>query len=271
MAIKLIIPIDFSPYSKEQLRLAKSWQTLYNVDLLILHKINLLFPSLSSADLRLKMEYELKRDAKNKVNDFLEKAGLDINLPTQIFTESVVEFIKNSKHVNPQDIIVVGMKGAGMVSRILIGSTTIQLIDELKHLIIGVPLELKELYPEKLMVGIHFKSGFNKQSFSSLLELIATSLRFVEFVSVLKNEEDRSKTESFLQEVQEQFISKIETEFKVFDGSHALESLKQFYLDLDHSFMVVQKGSRSFSDQILRKFMVNELVYKSFAPLIILP
>lgn len=271
MQKKLIIPVDFSPYAKEQLRLAATWQSQYGFELVILHKIDMTLPSLTSSDIRLKMEYELKRQAKNEVNELLESSGLDINTPTHIFTESLVEFIQNSKHIHPEDIIVLGIKGSGKISRFLIGTTTTQIIDSLDHIIIGVPLQLKELYPEKLMVGIHHKSGLNTESLSKLMDMISSSLNFVEFVSVVRDEEDRNKTETFLRQVHGQFASKVRSEFKTFEGNNALEGLKKFYNELDHSFMVVQRGSRSFSDQVLRKFMVNELVYNSFAPLIILP
>lgn len=271
MKKRLIIPVDFSPFANEQLRLAASWKSQYDLDLVILHKIDLVFPSLSSADARLKMEYELKRQAKNQVNELLEEVGLDINTPTYIFTESLVNFILNSKTISQEDIIVVGMKGAGMLTQLLIGSTTTQLIDNLSHIIIGVPLDLKELYPEKLMVGIHHKSGLNTKSFSDLLKLISPTLNFVEFVSMVDADEDKAKTDSFLQQIQGQFSSLVKTDFKTFEGQNAFTSLKQFYGELDHSFLVVQRGSRSFSDHVFRKFMVNDLVFNSFSPLIILP
>ncbi|EOZ98471.1 hypothetical protein A33Q_1125 [Indibacter alkaliphilus LW1] len=271
MSLKLIVPIDFSKYSLQQLRLAAAWKEKYGIEIMILHKVDLVFPSLANADLRLKMEYNLKREAKNNINELLEEVGLDINNETQIISGSLIEFFKNSPKVSKDDIIVLGIKGLDTFSRILIGSTATQLIDNLEHVIIGIPLDLKELVPEKLMIGTHYRKKIEPQVLRKLLSLFGSTLSYVELVSIIKSEDDAKEGGHYLSGIKSLIEDIVPSHFKLIEDKNPLEGLKKVYEEMEHSMLVVQRGSRSFSDQVSRKFLINELVYNSFAPIIILP
>ncbi|MBW3467944.1 universal stress protein [Arthrospiribacter ruber] len=271
MSKRLIVAVDFSSYALEQLRLAAAWKKQYGWETIVLHKIELIFPTLTDRDQRLRLEYDLKREAKSQINELLEEAGLDINTPTHIFTESLTVFIKDSGKISPEDIVVLGIKGTGSISRFLIGSTTTQLIDLLPNVIIGVPKELRELLPEKLMVSVHYKKGLNEKALLEIIQSLSGKLNKIEFVSVVTPQDDLDKSSRFLEKLSSEFSPITDTESRLFMGDDALDALKSFYQDFEHSFLVVQKGSRSFTDQLFRKFMINELVYNNFAPLIILP
>lgn len=271
MSKRLIVAVDFSPFALEQLRLAAAWQEQYGWETIVLHKIELIFPTLTDRDQRLRLEYDLKREAKSQINELLEEAGLDINTPTHIFTESLTVFIKDSGKINSEDIVVLGIKGSGSISRYLIGSTTAQLIDQLPNVIIGVPSELRELIPEKLMVSVHYKKGLNTSALQKIIQSLSGKLTKLEFISVITQQDDLDESSQFIENLNSEFSALVETESRLFVGDDALNALKSFYQDFDHSFLVVQKGSRSFTDQLFRKFMINELVYNNFAPLIVLP
>lgn len=50
----------------------------------------------------------------------------------------------------------------------------------------------------------------------------------------------------------------------------AFDLLKERVELTEDSFLVLQQGSRSLSDKLFRKFMVNELVFNAKTPLIVL-
>lgn len=54
---------------------------------------------------------------------------------------------------------------------------------------------------------------------------------------------------------------------RIYEGSNIKDVINSKVDEL----LVVQKGSRLFSDHLFRKFMINELVYEGQTPMIVLP
>ncbi|HPV88611.1 MAG TPA: hypothetical protein PKU85_05315, partial [Bacteroidales bacterium] len=62
-----------------------------------------------------------------------------------------------------------------------------------------------------------------------------------------------------------------ETAYELYLGDNAWRDLKKIIKQKQKEFIVVQRGSRMFLDQITRKFLINDLVYEGHTPLIIMP
>ena len=62
-----------------------------------------------------------------------------------------------------------------------------------------------------------------------------------------------------------------ETAYELYLGEKSWRDLKKIIKQKQNEFIVVQRESRMFMDQIARKFLINDLVYEGHTPLIIMP
>lgn len=83
--------------------------------------------------------------------------------------------------------------------------------------------------------------------------------------------DDRNATEKYLNELIEFYSDKRDASYELYVGRDALRDLKEIILKKQKEFIVVQRGSRMFLDQMFRTFLINELVYEGNTPLIIVP
>jgi uncharacterized protein (DUF488 family) len=74
-----------------------------------------------------------------------------------------------------------------------------------------------------------------------------------------------------LKELFELYSDKYDSLYELYQGDESLPSLKNIIMAKHNEFIIVQRGSRMFVDQVFRKFLINELVYEGHTPLIILP
>ena len=67
------------------------------------------------------------------------------------------------------------------------------------------------------------------------------------------------------------FADRFDTTFAIYEGSNPFSDIKKVINNKIDEILIVQKGSRLLTDQLFRKFLINELVYEGQTPLIILP
>ncbi len=91
------------------------------------------------------------------------------------------------------------------------------------------------------------------------------------FFSVVTPEDDREATERYLKELSQLYSDNKETAYELYLGEKSWRDLKKIIKQKQNEFIVVQRGSRMFMDQIARKFLINDLVYEGHTPLIIMP
>ncbi|MGV3657517.1 MAG: hypothetical protein ACO1NX_06165, partial [Chitinophagaceae bacterium] len=75
--------------------------------------------------------------------------------------------------------------------------------------------------------------------------------------------------ETTLRELQQAF-SQYNSSYHTFEGKNALDAIKEHMRQNKDAYLVVQRGSRTFDDSVLRRFMINELVYSASVPMVVL-
>jgi hypothetical protein len=77
--------------------------------------------------------------------------------------------------------------------------------------------------------------------------------------------------EKHLRELSDLFSHRFETDFAVFAGDDPFQDIKKVVVDRTDEVLVVQRGSRLLTDQLFRRFLIDELVYEGHIPLVVLP
>jgi len=272
MIRKLYVLLDFSVYSKSELQLAKKWSDWYNLEIIVLHEMEMPLPTMASYEQRLKILYDQKREVSKLWFPLVEEVfGNTHLLKFEILDEPLISYLKKHLGSSGEDLIMMGLKGSGKLKQIFIGSMVNMVVEQLNHITIAVPKNLGDFEPNQLLVSVHPKFDFNEDAFEQLMEVIPKSIHTVQFMSVVTEDDDKEEIRKFLRQISSSNYKGLKCKTAIFSGNDAFAEIKNHFSGRNDFILVLQKGSRSFSDKIFRKFMVNELVYDGSIPLIILP
>lgn len=274
MKTRLIVLIDFSPYAETLLQLANTWCKLLHAELVLVHKVTGYAPAFAESDVRHQIIQVEKEEALAKLRTLAhENITTPKNIRYQVFKEGFLLFfpklLRQGREQGFNDLIVLGLKGTGFLKKILVGSTATAIIEELNHPTVAVPVSVNKLIPKKFIVALSYKYPLNEAAFKQVLEAFQNNIQQLEFISVSATAE----SEDYLKGLQAQHQKSIPSSYRIFRGTQAdaFKEIKRYVHQQADSILVVQKGSRSLSDQVFRKFLINELVHDGSLPLIIVP
>jgi hypothetical protein len=272
MSRKLYVLLDFSVYSKSELQLAKKWTDWYGLEIVVLHEMEMPLPTIASYEQRLKILYDQKREVSKLWFPLVEEVFGDSQLlKFEILDEPLITYLKKNIGSSGEDLIMMGLKGSGKLKQIFIGSMVNMVVEQLNQITIAVPKNLGDFEPNQLLVSVHPKFDFNDEAFKKLMEVIPKSIQSILFMSVANEEDDKEEIRNFLTHISSRIYMDLQLKTIIFSGSDAFSEIKNHFTGRNDFILVLQKGSRSFTDKMFRKFLVNELVYDGSIPLIILP
>ncbi|MFN4284909.1 MAG: hypothetical protein ACK4E8_03005 [Lacibacter sp.] len=272
MPVQFVTLVDFSEYTEPLLRLVKLWSSTYNAEIHIVHQVAGSAPALADPESKKKIiEFET-REATDQLYDLIRKMELPRHKTRfTITSQNLIRFLEEQLATSERQIVFTGLKGTGLLKQLFIGSTTVQLIDALHHIIVTVPSHAHECVPEKLIIAIHEKFPINTTAFDFLLDVVHPSLQKLEFITVAEEAPAHAAEPDFLTETEQLYSNRFATARKNFSGKEAFDTIKAYLKNQSNSFLVVQEGSRTLRDQLFRKFLINELVYDGSIPMIIIP
>ncbi|MCL6261083.1 universal stress protein [Aquiflexum sp. TKW24L] len=269
---RLYVLLDFSAYSRVELLMAKKMNEWYGHEIVVVHQMDLPVPSLANHDLRLKIVYDHQREISREwftLRDSIFDKFCMIKF--EIIENPLLEYLENNLDADGLDIIMMGLKGSGKLKQIFIGSTINKIIEYLNRIVIAVPKSLENFEPKKLLVSVHPKFEFNSGGFEIFLKYIPKSIHTIEFMTVAREDDSIEEIENFLKKLSNKEYGNLTSRYIIFKGVDVFTQIKTFIADKKEYFLVVQKGGRTFSDKIFRKFMVNELVFDGSIPMVVLP
>lgn len=265
---RIILLIDFSEYSESLTDFAFRVSEILKAKVVFVHQISAMAPGMADQATR----DEIVKSESNKAHSNLRKLAkgrVYSNDAFQVSQKPVLSILKELASDHYFDWVFAGLKGTGALKRLLIGSTTLSIINESDLLTVAFPMRKQLSVPQRLMVGVNPKYPLNKDQFSQMLSALKPQIQQLEFFTILKDDEDDTKVEDYLSGLREEYKVH-EPVSRIFKGDNAFELLKERVELTENSFLVLQQGSRSLSDKLFRKFMINELAYNAKTPLIVL-
>jgi hypothetical protein len=267
---KMYVLLDFSVYSIIELRLAKKWTEWHDIEVVVVHQLVPQIPSMADPDVRLNLIYDQKRDVSRLWFDLQEKVfGGESFHKFEITTEPLTQYLKGI--IEPEDMILMGLKGSGKLKQIFLGSQVKNIVEDLDQITIAVPKSLENFEPTKLVVSVHPRFPLNQNAFNLFIQNIPKSIRTVQFLTVASPQDDKEDLDTFLQNLSKIILADLSIETSLFSGNDVFEEIKNHFKGKHDYFLLVQQGSRDFSDRLFRKFLVNDLVFDGSIPMVILP
>lgn len=267
---KLFVLLDFSRFSANQLKMADAWAKAYDLELVIVHEQDVVTPALADPTLRTQILFDVQRDIENEFKKFRQAhLSQDTKHSFQVIKQGLIPFLE--ENADQSSLILMGLKGAGRLMQIFIGSTTIKIIEAANCLVIATPIAFDAPLPSKLVVGVNHRFPINEEAFQNAVTLLGVKLKEIQFVTVLTQDDNREETKKYMKSLEGKFGAKVNSSSLMFEGEDSFAKIKTYAQSQKEAFLVLQKGSRTFKDRIFRRFVINELVYDASIPLLILP
>ncbi|ERM81702.1 hypothetical protein P872_19590 [Rhodonellum psychrophilum GCM71 = DSM 17998] len=272
MKKRFIVLVDFSEHSANLIQYAYDWSKLVDAKLLLYHKTTIVSPALADNETRHSIAQMINEKALDKLKT-LSKSTLPENANVQysVSETNLLLSLQNFLEEPFEHLIFTGMKGTGFLKKIFLGSTTIQIIENINNLMVAIPKDISSFSPIDLYVAVSENHPLNILELNRLLNFTGGKSKKITFFYFAKDNEETLGMEKQLRDLTLLFGEKYITDFEIYQGTDAFEKIKLVINNKTKELLVIQKGSREWTDQLFRKFMINELVYAGETPLVILP
>ena len=279
MQNRLIVLIDFSVYSHALAELATRWSVIANAQLVFVHQIIGAVPGLADKDSKQEVAKSEKEEAVERLEKFISAQNLDGTKVRHVVTEShLLHTIGELVEEDYDDIIMVGIRGTGMLKQLLIGHTATTIINDIDHTVVAVPDKLCavpnqfcNLLPRRLVVSLTERFPLNDDALSKFLSKFEKEIQSVEFISSIESDIDEEQTFQYLSSLATKYSQVFKTSFELFKGKNPFEQIKNFVQREQDTILVVQKGSRNLTDLLFRKFLISKVVHDGSLPMVVLP
>ena len=268
--LRFLVFVDFSANSESIIRTAHSLSLALGAELIFIHKIQLLVPAMAGAAGRSLIAEEQKNEAIGQLKSLVEPLIKNTRASYYASELGILEIIDLLKTHEAETWIFTGLKGAGPLKKIFMGSTTTKIVDHTQLISLAIPMQYSSSLPERLIIALHYKFPVNTDKLKHLLSTFSSIVSLFTFLTIVNTDDDSIKATEYLDQIRS-FIPGIPSDSVIFKGNEPLQNIKEFMLTKNNAYLVLQQGSRNFTDILLRKFLINELVYKSLHPLIIIP
>jgi len=269
MKKRLLIPIDFSPYSEVLLRTAGVWSDALNADVIVLHQMPGRAPALADNHSRRQILDVERKEAELQIEDLLDTCMPQCDRVKYRVSERnlvhVLTEMYNSNEYN--DLIMLGLKGTGLLKQVLMGSMATRIIEELGHATVAVPLRGDAFRPTELLVGVTYRHPINEDALREVLAWFGDFIGKVRFFTVVLPDDDYTAATDHAHGLGKRFGGEVQ----IFTGTDAFATVRSHLAQRPDAMLVVQRGSRALTDRLFRSFLINSLVHEGSTPLMVIP
>ncbi len=266
--LRIIALADTSPYVDDVLRMAKDLSQWCDGDLHVLSEAEVVMPGLLDNAAKAQAKVHALEQVRNDLAERLKSYGAAPSL--QVVDFDVLEAALGA--MPERGFFVAGIKGSGILRRIFMGSTVVKLIERSPVPVIAVPRGHRVLTPLHLYVGVAPGELFEPSPVRDLVAQLGRHVGLVTFFSVAS---DGAKAADAalegLRKADADCALKVPTTVQVLSGELGLAGLKDHAASDPHALLVLRRGGRELTDQLFRRYFINELVYEGRVPLVTLP
>lgn len=277
MADRILIPVDFSPYSDKAIEYALQLQerSPQHIDLVhvFTEETNIYQQSLSNPELIHPKVAEAKRQMQERVK-IISSTFPDIEV-REIFKEgNLYTEVRKLAEQNTYNAIVMGTKGAFGLDALISGSNMYDVFLNTKLPVLAVPFQEKEFRIEKIGLLCNFKYG-EIDVLKQAIKLYGT-----DFELILIHVNTTNDTISNIDKSFDVFIEKIIEETGIENISYVIKAQNffvQYKEDVSSAIesviaderldaLLVTKSKKTFLRKIIEENIVKKMAYQIYIP-----
>jgi len=266
--MNIIVPIDFSKDAEKALEYAIYLAQKKKATVEMIHIIDLVYDFASQAAIALDSMYS---DA-DKILTGLKDKYASSSVPISFTIREGSPSINISKYAEETDknLIVMGTKGAGGATKIIFGSTTVNLIKESKIPVLVIPhsANLSQIYG--LTLALDF-SDHEKQFLAWVFEICKSWEFKLSFLHILCNPTFKEELACMgLKSYVEKNFPGGDYNFLTEKAESATEGLNKYLEQSPETILVVCHEHKNFWNQLTKKSQSIELAYACKTPILVL-
>lgn len=272
MYSKIYVLIDFSPYSKYQLLLAEKWGRILNAELVLIHALRVYVPGIADEETRATLKADSKKEVHEKLQQLTDECiTTDLPVKFHIAENSITETLRQLTKHSDDTILCVGLKGKGLLEKVFMGSTSVDIINSINQPVLTVPKHASSDSLDQFIVAVHHEHPLNTSAFDKVIKSIKTNLQGLKFITILDAESQKEDAVEYLKELVDNYQKELPCSYEIYGGGQTFLQVKAVMQQYDNSLLVVQRGSRDLTDQLFRSFLINQIVYDASIPLLVIP
>lgn len=268
---RILCPIDFSAYSINALEYAMKLLQVREGSVTLIH----VFTEkefLRSSGGNKSTFIELKDEAQAKLNslakEFENKYTIDVDVVLSL--GEINNSISKYAHENDYDLIVMGTQGNGYTKQTIIGSRTLQTVEDSLVPVLTVPLNAKF----KGLDSVVYASDYSEEDKIVMLKVVSfvysfrSRIRFVH-ISRSKNKMNELTYEKFKAELSS-FVGYDKISYYLKEYKEDISSgIEEFVNEHQGDLVVLLRRRRNFLEKLLGNSVSTEISYLSTQPLLI--
>lgn len=266
----ILVPVDFSPASDNALAFAAQLAQAYHARLLVFHAYMLPTPVsevpyiLITAD---ELQQENEKIIRRQVDDISTKYKVEASPLVRIGIAS--DEIKTLTEDDDIDLIVMGMKGAGGLGK-LIGSTTTNVLHKVKTPVLIVPQDA--VY--KPIASLTYASDFTYQTNISLFDpLLSLVKKFEPAITILHVQTEHAGESPDLvagkKENNNIFQGHLYN-FVTVENNSVTAGIQQFQAENNSDLLVMVARQHGFFERLFSQNHTDAMAYETHTPMLVL-
>ncbi|HSH68179.1 MAG TPA: universal stress protein [Bacteroidia bacterium] len=265
----ILVPTDFSKPAKNAVdyaaRLAKDLET----SVLLFHTYHLPVTAtevplmISSEELQRDNELALSKEA----NELSKKWGIEVNYKTRmgLASDEILDEAKNA------GLIVMGMNGAGKVTRAVMGSIAVSMVRKSTIPVLVIPEEATYKKPDKIVFACDYDPKVDIQTLNVLKKIAETFQSTLYIVNVKDKKEVVTQEEKAIAVSIDKKLCDVQHVFYFPEKTDLVTGLDEF-VNLKHADMLAIIPHRyNMMERLFHKSISKKMAYHTKIPLLALP
>lgn len=262
----ILVPVDFSAISRNAAVYAAELARVFKARLLLFHSYMIPAPvsevpyNMITID---EQQQENERLIKQEAEFLHTTYGIEVEWLVRIGIPSdEIRALTTEKTI---DLIVMGIKGAGGLDKI-IGSTTTNVVYKVKTPVLIIPNDATYLPVKNITYASDYSYPASAQLFAPLLEIAATFNAHTQIVYVQRKKDktviNRDKYEDVFQQIQHEHI--------IVEGATIKQGIHDYLQQHNSELLVMVAHKHSFFERLFSKTYTADMAYETHIPLLVL-
>jgi nucleotide-binding universal stress UspA family protein len=285
---KILVPIDFSDYSKNAAYFALKLAYVYGAEVKLLNVFNspvvdmIPFTDAASIQVDIDISYQiLQKNAKEQLLKFFhelrkyaDKHGMDSLKIGYSLREGFASYgiIDMCRRYNP-GLVVMGTKSEGFRSTELVGSVAAEVVRDTRIPLLVIPehANLKDLSDVK---NVLYATNFHDGDYVAIRKLMTllSGFHINLFCATVSDDPDNAILKgkiSSIQDYAKKVVKKANVEFEVIKGKNPVEAFKGYISGKNISLVALTMHKRSFLERLFNPSLTRKMLSEADIPLLI--
>jgi nucleotide-binding universal stress UspA family protein len=266
----ILVPVDFSPASRNASIYAAELAKLFNSRLLLFHAYMLPTP-ISEVPYAMVTVDNLQKENEDLIRKeatwLHEQYGREVEWLVRIGIAS--DEIKNLNKEREIGLIVMGMKGAGGLDKI-IGSTTTNVARKVTTPVLVIPHDTAYTPIKHITYASDFSYKSSVQLFNPLLELSQAFQAKIHILYVRQNHGGKSEQELTGKRSNEIIFEGVEHEYAIIEEPSVNQGINRYLQQQKSELLAMVAHKHTFLERLFSKNHTTAMAYETHVPLLIL-